>query len=161
MRQAIINRLLADATVTAVVDGRVYSRAGVAGGVSRERTPEAFTSDGEVLPSLVVVLGVRSNRSDTYRAGSSHDDVESVQTIDVWCLASTGPDPYAPIKQALIAVRKSLHGWRSPSAAPVADTTVKAWTSTKWTDTSQELHDAALDAPTMFTRFDALIREAI
>lgn len=154
MRQAVIDLLRSTPAVTDIVAGRVYGRQGLLGGVSRDQTPEAFTPDGAVQPSIVVVLESRVTRE----ARDGIDEVSATQTIQVWAVGHS----YPPVKQALRAARAVLHqtARRGVRIHPVDETTVR-WTDTRWTSTSPELYDEALRAPTMFMRFDATVTEPL
>ena len=148
MRQAVIDALKEDPAVTAVVGSRVYGRQGLLGGISRDVTPEAFDTDGRLMPSAVVVLEAAVIRTDI----GGRNLIAGTQTVQVW--VSCGYDRYTEIKAALKAARHVLHGKNFP---PVED--VIAWADTRWASTSPELYDEALKVPTMFSRFDITYTE--
>ncbi len=155
MRQAVIDHLRRSSDLVEIVGNRIYGRQGLLGGISRDQTPEAFDADGRLQPSLVVVLESRVTRE----ARDSLGVISATQTMQVWCLSAYG---YEPIKQALRLVRAELHRTanRSVRLIPVDEEGV-AWTDTVWASTSPELHDADLQVPTMFSRFDATITETL
>lgn len=150
MRQAVIEALADDPAVAAVVGHRIYGREGPYGGVSRDRTPEAFTPDGDLLPSLVVVLEGRRSTERTNALGP--ETLPAEQTIAVWALQHEG---YDQIKTLIRAVRWRLH--RDRLLRPVTDPV--RWVQTLWSDDSPETLDAALGVPAMVSRFRAVITE--
>jgi hypothetical protein len=150
MRQAVINALKADPDVIAIVGSRVYGRQGLLGGISVDATPEAFDTDGRLMPSLTVVLEAAVRRDDM--GGSNL--IAATQTVQVWALCGYGR--YTDIKAALKATRPLLHGKRfTPVEDPIR------WADTRWASTSPELYDESLRAPTMFSRFDITYTEPI
>jgi hypothetical protein len=150
MRQAIIDALKADAAVTAIVGQRVYGRQGILGGLSRDKTPEAFDTDGRLMPSITVVLEAAVIRTDM--GGSTL--ITGTQTVQIW--VACGYERYTDIKAVLKAIRPILHGKRF---TPVEDQI--GWTDTRWASTSPELYDETLRVPTMFSRFDITYTEPI
>lgn len=150
MRQAIINALKADPDVTAIVGQRVYGRQGILGGLSVDKTPEAFDQDGRIMPSVVVVLEAAVIRTDM--GGSTL--IAATQTVQIW--VACGYERYTDIKAVLKATRPLLHGKR---LVPVEDPI--GWTDTRWASTSPELYDETLKVPTMFSRFDITYTEPI
>lgn len=155
MREAIIQALRATNAVTDVTGNRIYGRQGLLGGISRDKTPEAFDESGRLMTSLTVNLESRVSREGRDGIGV----ISATQTFQVWAVSDYG---YGEIKQALTAVRQVLHrhAKRGVHLTPVEETTVR-WTDTNWASTSPELYDEPLRAPTMFMRFDATITEPI
>ena len=148
MRQAIIDALKADPDVVALVGSRVYGRQGILGGLSRDKTPEAFDTDGRLMPSVVVVLEAAVIRTDM--GGSTL--IAGTQTVQIW--VACGYERYSDIKAVLKATRPILHGKRlTPVEYQIG------WTDTRWASTSPELYDESLKVPTMFSRFDITYTE--
>lgn len=158
MREAIRQALLADATVAALVDDRVYTKAGPFGGISRTETPAAFDADDDMLLSLVVTLEARARLQS---ADVSATTVVAVQPFQVWalCAPSVG---YDGIREVLAAVRRRLHNAakRGIGLTPVEESQI-TWRDIFWTATGPEAIDESLNALAIFCRFDAIIVEQI
>lgn len=145
MRAAIVKRLRDDAAVQGIVGTRVFERQGPYGGVSRDETPEAFTPDGDLLPSLVVQMEVRSVRPD--RPGRSA--IAANQIIAVFAVAQRG---YTQQEDALRAVTAALDGLRG--LRPLRDTHVRC-AEIRWSEDTGALLDPALEVPMLASRFVA------
>lgn len=144
-------RLVAATTVTALVGARVYGRRGRLGGISPDLTPEAFTGDGEILPSLVVVEEVRDAAQAT--KGGPPLDIHSVHSLAVWCYQHGG---YDVVDDLLRAVRGVLH--RHTPAGPLAGL---VWIDCRWdSDGPDQVDpDIGLDACLRVARFNVTTRE--
>jgi len=152
MRERIVQELLADPDVAAIVGTRVYGRSYLLGSVSQDATPDAFDGDGDLLATLVVVLEARTSRD---AAGGSPDALVATQGVAVWALHQRD---YAVVKAALRAVRARLH--RARGLQPVLETEL-GWSQTVWTDTTPETLDPALQVPAMASRFACTVIERL
>ena len=154
MRAAVIARLLGTPAVTAIAGQRVYGRQGPYGGVSKEATPEAFTADGDLLPSVVVWLEGRANGAERDRQG--RDTLTARQTIAVGLLEQEG---YGHVGQLRRAVKAALHQ-AQPRLEALEEDGIK-WADTAWAEDSPELIDPALEVPILIVRFVAVITEQL
>lgn len=155
MRPAVIAALAADPAVAGIVGARVYGREGFTGGVSVEGTPEAFTADGDLLPSLVVWLELRRAIPGGGDAGGF---LPAQQTIAVAALHQ-GPG-YAELRALQRAVKRRLHGAQHrPGERLEAEDEPVRWTDIRWSDDSAELLDPELQVPMLIARFAAVIAE--
>lgn len=150
MRQAIVNALLEDAGAAAIVGARVYGAQGALGGISRDLTPEAFSADLDLLPSIVVRMETRSARPDRLGRGV----IAASQIIALWCYEQSGYDLIASV---IRAAKQLLHF--NASLRPVADPV--NWTETRWTDDTPEQVDGALGVPVRVSRYQAVIVERL
>lgn len=148
MLPAIRMRLLADPAVTALVEDRVYERVARAGALSLDEQPEAFTADGDLLLSLVVLMGNRRALP-----ASTRDALHSEQTFDVVAMQQRG---FTELRLVLRAVKASLH--RRP-LTPV-DEPVR-WADTRWSEESPDTIDPALQRPMRWARFTATLTEPL
>ena len=87
----MVNALLADAALEAIVGERVFWRYGPNGGLSLEEQPTAFDADNDVLPSLVVVKEERIRPLDKPKV----EMLVGVQRIAVWAFQARGYDQVA------------------------------------------------------------------
>lgn len=153
MRRAIIDRLLDTEEITAVVGDRVYGREGPYGGVSEQATPEAFTDDGALRPSLVVWLEGRTATTGATRSG--RETTTAQQVIAVAVMAERG---YGEIRPLVRKVKRALHHPPPRALTPVDEPGV-AWTDTAWASDSPDLVDPETGRPYVVTRFAAVINE--
>jgi hypothetical protein len=149
VRLAVVEALKADPLVSSIVAGRVYVGVNERGGISRSLTGEAFTIDGDLLPSIVVKLGPRTPHERRTR-----DTAWAIQYLELWVYAET----YEPIYRAIAAAKPVLDFTTSLEA--VEDRV--AWTETRWDGEPQgEQLDPNLTParPVVMTRYAATVRE--
>lgn len=149
MRKAVVEALKADPRVAGIVAGRIYVGVNERGGISRSLTKEAFTQDGELLPSIVVKLGPRVPHEDRTR-----QTAWAIQFLELWVYAET----YEPIYEAIAAAKPVLDF--TTTLRPLEDAV--AWTETRWDGEPQgEQLDPNLTParPVVMTRYAATVRE--
>jgi hypothetical protein len=147
VRAATIAALKASSEVTALVGTRVYPRQGLEGGISNQGTPEAFTAEGDLLPSIVVTLETRT--AETTRGGAPKR-IKAIQVIALWVYQARG---YDPLWEVVRRAKRVLH--RTGPMEPVTDPV--SWLDTDWASDTAELVDQDLGAALIVSRYAALI----
>ena len=142
-----MNALLATPDVANLVGTRIYVRRGAWGGLSRELTPEAYSGDDELLPSIVVTLEARTTAPG--RGGFGPDALVATQTIALWCYAQSG---YDVIDQMVRAAKRRLN--RARDLEPVSDPV--HWIETTWAADTGDVVDPVLDVPLVASRYSAM-----
>lgn len=155
MRAAIINALLADPDVAAVVGTRVFPMQGREMVISEKATPEAFDADGVVRPSLVVAMANTSAMEDPL--GAEHLVME--QLFQVWAVDNRD---FTEIWKAAHAVRRRLDYHSRPddwgALTPVNTPEVSAWTRTRLIEFSPEMVMPPMDLPAVVATMGAQVR---
>jgi hypothetical protein len=151
IREAVRDLLLADEAVTYHTGTRVYIRRGPYGGISNDETPEAFTEDNELHPSLVVVEEVRTRAQDL--SGGAPRELYGDQVVAIYAYQQEG---YGVIDALMRAAKRVLHRRRAPvSLSP------HTWIESVWDSDGPDLIDPALQTPVRVVRFTVRIREEI
>jgi hypothetical protein len=150
IREAVRDMLAADAGVAAITGPRVYVRRGPYGGISNDETPEAFTADGDLRPSLVVVEEVRTRAQDV--SGGSPTEIYGAQVVAVYAYQHEG---YDHIDALIKACKRLLNNRRGVPIAP------DIWIDSDWSSDGPDQVDPALGRPVRVVRFTVLLREEV
>lgn len=151
MRPAVINALLASPEVTELVGTRVYGRQGLEGGVNSQDTPEAYTPEGELLPTIVVTLDPRT--AERTRGGAPAT-IRAHQLFSLWVYQQRG---YDELWEIVRRGKRVLH--RNRNLTPVKDPI--NWLDTDWDTDTAELVDPDLGASYIRSTYDALITDPL
>lgn len=157
MRAAIVKALREDPAVAAIVGDRVFGLRTGAGQMrlSEQDTPGAFTADGVLLPSLVVVLGASTTLDDPLGP-------DSLVVEQRFVVAAAARD-YSSAWSAINAARRRLdyHGRADMGAlTPIETPEVLAWQRTRVIEVGPEADLEPLGAPHVPAMFGAQVRLA-
>lgn len=162
MRAAIVQALLADPGVAALVGARVYPRVAVWGGLPTPEVeaaggpPSAFTPEGDLVgAAVVVIMSARARHPDDRGEGTR---IRAVQTFSLFVYApeGLGGDAYAVIREVHRAARRVLH---RQALTPLEEDV--AWLDTRWGMTGAELVEAPRNIPVIEARYDAIVTDPL
>jgi hypothetical protein len=149
----VVNALLDDPAVSALVGDRVYVGRGPFGGISKQVTPGAFDADGDLAVSVVVKL---ANRDRVAGRTFGRDAIDATQVIDLWVYDQWD---YDRILDVVRACKRRLNGARD--LRPVDDPV--RWAETVWTGDGPEGLDQSFepDLPFILSRYSARITDLL